>query len=76
MIVSAIKQACSLQISVYDDMVFAAQKAYQQLLDRTHNDLFSMISSSFDQTHQRILQRAKDNDLAVWLSASYGKQSF
>ena len=54
-IVSAIKQACSFQISIHDDMVFAAQKAYQQLLDRTHNDLFSMISSSFDQTHQRIL---------------------
>ena len=29
-----------------------------------------MISSSFDQTHQRVLQRAKDNDLAVWLSVT------
>ena len=69
-IVSAIKQACSFQISVHDDMVFAAWKAYQQLLDRTHNDSFSLISSSFDQTHQRVLQRAKDNDLAVWLSVT------
>ena len=34
-IVSAIKQACSFQISVHDDMVFAAWKAYQQLLDHT-----------------------------------------
>ena len=49
-------------------MVFAAQKTYQQLLDHTHNDLFIMISSSFDLTHQRVLQGAKDNDLAVWLS--------
>ena len=69
-IVSAIKQACSFQISVHDDMVFAARKAYQQLLDRAHNDSFSLISSSFDQTHQRVLQRAKDNDLAVWLSVT------
>ena len=64
------KQAYSFQISVHDDMVFAARKAYQQLLDRTHNDLFPKISSSFDQTHQRVLQRAKDNDLAVWLSVT------
>ena len=58
-IVSAIKQACSFQISVHDDMVFAAQKAYQQLLDHTHNYLFSMIPSGFDQTHQCVLQGAK-----------------
>ena len=34
-IVGAIKQACSFQISVHDDMVFAARKTYQQLLDLT-----------------------------------------
>ena len=50
-------------------MVFAARKTYQQLLDRTHEDLFSMIAFSFDLTHQRIIQRAKDND-AVWLSVT------
>ena len=70
MIVSAIKQVCSFQISVHDDMVFAAWKAYQQLLDHTHNDLFSIISYSLDQTHQRVLQRAKNNILAVWLSVT------
>ena len=36
-------------------------------MEHTHNNLFSTISSSFDLTHQCILQRAKDNDLSVWL---------
>ena len=64
-IVDAIKKACSFQISVHDDMVFTAQKTYQQLLDHTLNGLFSTISSNFDLIHQCIFHRAKDNDLAV-----------
>ena len=49
-------------------MVFSAQKAYHQLLERTNNDLFSVVSSGFDSLHQRGLLRVKDNDLGVWLS--------
>ena len=69
-IVGAIKQACQIQISVHDDMVFSAKKAYHQLLERSHNDLFSVVLSGFDSTHQRVLQRARDNDLGVWLSVT------
>ena len=68
MIVGVIKQTCPFQIFVHDNMVFSARKAYQQLLEHTHNDLFSVVSSAFDLTHQQIFQRAKDNDLTVWLS--------
>ena len=70
MIVGAITQACQFQISIDDDMVFSAQKAYQQILEHIHNDLFSVALSSFDSTHQSVLQRAKDNDLDVWLSVT------
>ena len=69
-IVGAIKQACQFQVSVHDDMVFSAKKAYHQLLERSHNDLFSVVLSGFDSTHQRVLQRATDNDLGVWLSVT------
>ena len=47
---------------------FSAKKAYHQLMERSHNDLFSVVLSGFDSTHQRVLQRARDNDLGVWLS--------
>ena len=67
-IIGAIKQACQFQISVHDDTVFSTQKAYQQLLECTHNDLFSVALSGFDSTHQCVLKRAKDNDLDVWFS--------
>ena len=30
--------------------------------------MFSVVSSGFDSLHQRGIQRAKDNDLGVWLS--------
>ena len=70
MIVGAIKQACQFQINVDDDMFFSAQKAYQQILECIYNDLFSVALSGFDSTHQRVLQRAKDNDLDVWLSVT------
>ena len=69
-IVGAIKQACQFQISVHDDMVFSAKKAYHQLLERSHNDLFSVVLSGFHSTQQRVLQRARDNDLGVWLSVT------
>ena len=49
-------------------MVLSAQKAYYQFMKCSHNDLFSIVLSDFDFTHQRVLQRAKDNDLGVWLS--------
>ena len=70
MIVGAIKQACQFQISVHDDMVFSAQKAYRQLMECSHSDLFSVVLSGFDSTHQCVLQRAKDNDLGVWHSVT------
>ena len=69
-IVGAIKQACQFQISVHDDMVFSARKAYHQLMELSHNDLFSVVLSGLDLTHQRVLQRARDNDLGVWLSVT------
>ena len=50
-IIGAIKQACQFQISVHDDMVFSAKKAYHQLLECSHNDLFSVVLSGFDSTH-------------------------
>lgn len=51
-------------------MVFPAQKAYQQLLERIHNDCFPVVLSGFDSNHQHVFQRAKDNDLGVWLSGT------
>ena len=66
-IVGTIKQAC---LSVHDDMVFSSQKAYHQLMECSHNDLFSVVLSGFDSTHQCVLQRTKDNDLGVWLSVT------
>ena len=69
-IVGAIKQACQFQISVHDDMVFSAQKAYHQLMECSHIDLFSVVLSGFDSIHQRVLQRARDNSLGVWLSVT------
>ena len=41
MIVGAFKQARSFQIN--DDVVFSAYKAYHQLLEHTHNDVFSKV---------------------------------
>ena len=49
---------------------FSAQKAYHQLMEHSHNDLFSVVLSGFDSTHQRVLQTARDNDLGVWLSVT------
>ena len=49
---------------------FCAQKAYQQFLERIHNDLFSVVLSGFESTHQHVLKRAKDNALDVWLSVT------
>ena len=39
-------------------------------MERSHNDLFSVVLSGFDSTHQRVLQRAKDNDFDVLLSVT------
>ena len=69
-IVGAIKQVCQFQISVHDDMVFSAQKVYHQLMEHRRNDLFSVVLSGFDSTHQCVLQRARDNDFDVWLSVT------
>ena len=33
-------------------------------------NLFSVIINGLDSSHQRVLQRAMDKDLAVWLSAT------
>ena len=49
-------------------MVFSAKKVYHQLLEHSHNDLFSVVLSGFDSTHHHVFQRARDNDLGVWLS--------
>ena len=39
-------------------------------MERSHNNLFSVVLSGFDSTHQRVLQIARDNDLDVWLSVT------
>ena len=69
-IIGAIKQACQFQINVHDDMIFSAQKAYHQLMEHSHKDLFPVVLSGFDSTRQCVLQRARDNALGVWLSVT------
>ena len=56
-------------------MVFSVQKSYHQLMEHSHNDLFSVVLADFDSTHQHVFQRAKDNDLGVWFSVTLVESS-
>ena len=49
-------------------MVFSARSSYRQKINQTSESLFQSILPEFDPHHQRAINRAKDNNLAVWLS--------
>ena len=50
-IVGAIKQACQFQISVHDDIVFTAQKAYHQIYMETYHKVVKFFTIGNVITH-------------------------
>ena len=67
-LVHAIQEAVPFHPCEHTEMVFSARSSYHQKVNQTSESLFQSILPEFDPHRQRAINRAKDNNLAVWLT--------